>query len=60
MTTRGLCPDCRAAAVTSARAALAVLADQRANTDERHVAGDVLAECAQTLRLPPALPSKSR
>jgi hypothetical protein len=47
-----VCPRCRAAVIASARAALSVLADNSANASERNVAGDVLTEAAQTLRLP--------
>jgi hypothetical protein len=47
-----VCPQCRAELIASARAALSVLADDQANASERSVAGDVLSEAADTLRLP--------
>lgn len=47
-----LCLDCQRAVVESAKAALSVLADERAGQSERNVAGDVLSEAARTLRLP--------
>jgi hypothetical protein len=51
-----LCRDCRDHLVTVARAALAVLADERADNDQRRVAADVASETVQTLRLPPGRP----
>jgi hypothetical protein len=47
-----VCPECRAEAISSARAALSVLADDRANTIDRNVAADVLCEATETLKLP--------
>ena len=47
-----VCPQCRAELIASSRAALSVLADDRADASERNVAGDVLSEAADTLRLP--------
>lgn len=53
MSDDAICEGCRAHLVATARAALSVLADERANDDERRVAGDVVTETVQTLRLPP-------
>jgi len=53
-----LCGDCREHLVSVARAALCVLADERANDGERRVAGDVVTETVETLRLPPNLHSQ--
>jgi hypothetical protein len=47
-----VCPECRAEAISSARAALSVLTDDRANAVDRNVAMDVLIDAAETLRLP--------
>ena len=53
MSDDAICEGCRAHLVATARPALSVLADERANDDERRVAGDVVTETVQTLRLPP-------
>ena len=47
-----LCSDCRDDLVAVARAGLSVLADYRANSDERKVAAEVVTEAVETLRLP--------
>jgi len=47
-----VCPECHAQLVTSARAALAVLADREANPTDRTIAADVLAEDARWLAHP--------
>jgi len=47
-----LCPECRVELVASARAALSVLADERATQADRTVAASVLIDRAELLRLP--------
>jgi len=53
-----LCPDCRVQLVASARAAISVLADERATQTDRTVAANVLVDRAELLRLP-TTPSKA-